>query len=128
MWNTSKHLIPFLGLFLLLLQSCKTDNDLGIPCTAEAKAGLNVTVKDADTELFLYEEVTVVAVDGDYSETLQLVGGVSPVFSGAWEREGNYTIHINGEDYESYTSQPIEVLADECHVIPQFLEVILQPL
>jgi hypothetical protein len=120
----SKHCLFFL-VFIFL--SCKTDNDQGIPCTTEAKAGLNVTVKDAETEFFLYEEVTVVATDGDFSETLQLMGGVSPVFTGAWEREGNYTIEISGAGYESYTSDLIEVVSDECHVIPRFLEVILQP-
>ncbi|HZH70657.1 MAG TPA: hypothetical protein VFD80_09415 [Flavobacteriaceae bacterium] len=113
---------------VLVFLSCKTDNDQGIPCTTEAKAGLNVTVKDAETQLFLYEEVTVVATDGDFSETLQLMGGVSPVFTGVWEREGSYTIEVNGLGYQSYMSDIIEVVSDECHVIPHFLEIILQPI
>lgn len=118
---------PFLLICFLLFLSCKTDNDVGIPCTTEAAAGLNVTVKDAETEQFLYDEASVVAVDGSYSETLTLIGGVSPVFIGAWEREGSYIITVTHKGYTTYVSEVITVVSDECHVIPRFLEVSLQP-
>ena len=114
-------------ILLLALFSCKTDNDSGIPCTENPVAALNITVVDAETDLIISENVEVIATDGNYTETLELVGGVTPVFVGAWERSGNYTINVTATGYAPFTSDEIVVAADECHVIPYFAEVMLQP-
>jgi hypothetical protein len=111
--------------FLMATQCEKEDN--GIACTEEARAGLNITIKDAVTNAFLSEGVSVIATDGSYSETLVSFGGVEPVFSGAYEREGNYIITVSKAGYVSYTSEIISVTSDVCHVIPQQRTVLLQP-
>lgn len=115
------------ALFLTLLFSCKTDNDSGIPCTEDPVAALNITLIDATTELIVSENVEVIATDGDYTETLELVGGVTPVFVGAWERPGTYVLSVSAQGYVPHTSDEITTTADECHVIPVFMEVMLQP-
>lgn len=110
----------------LLATTCDDDDD--IYCTEEAKAGLNITIKDAVTNEILSTGVTVIAQDGTYTETLELFPGLEEfVFIGAWERVGNYTITVSKEGYQTYISEQIVVTADVCHVIPEQLIVELQP-
>ncbi|GGD17165.1 carboxypeptidase-like regulatory domain-containing protein [Flavobacterium orientale] len=109
----------------LLATTCDDDD---IYCTQEAKAGLNITVKDAVTDEVLSTGVMVIAQDGTYTETLeQLPNNEIPVFIGAWERVGTYTVTVSKEGYQTYTSELIVVTADVCHVIPQLITVNLQP-
>lgn len=110
----------------LLAMTCDDEDE--IYCTQEAKAGLNITVKDAITDELLSTGVTVIAQDGSYSETLeQFPNEEVPVFIGAWERVGTYVVTVSKEGYQTFTSQPIVVTADVCHVIPELLTVELQP-
>ena len=111
--------------FLLATQCDKEDN--GIACTEEAKAGLNITIKDAETNVYLSDGVSVIATDGSYSETLVSFDVTEPIFSGAYEREGNYTITVSKSGYVTYTSEIITVTSDVCHVIPQQRTILLQP-
>jgi hypothetical protein len=63
-------------------------------------------------------EATVVAVDGDYTETLECeVRGEDCECTGAGERSGTYTVTATlGEQVESETAK---VTADKCHVTTQ---------
>lgn len=110
----------------LLATSC--DDDDQIYCTQEAKAGLNITVKDAVTNEYLSTGVTVIAQDGSYTETLEAFPQSDiPVFMGAYERVGTYIFTVSKEGYQTYTSELITLTADVCHVIPQNFLVELQP-
>ena len=111
---------------LLMILSCENDNDDQIVCTQEFVYGLNVIVLDATTGNPLVEGVTVEATDGSYHETLQLVPGLEYSFTGAGERVGTYTVTITKEGYQTYTSSPIIVTRNVCHVITQSLTVNLQ--
>lgn len=121
-----KKLLLIIALFPFLLATQCDEDDNGIACTEEARAGLNITVKDAETNAYLSEGVSVVATDGSYTETLQSFGGSEPVFSGAYEREGNYTITVSKSGYVTYTSEVVSVTSDVCHVIPQQRTILLQ--
>lgn len=112
------------GLFIFL--SCTSNKIDDINCTQEARAGLNITVKDAVSNQVLGNGITVTAKDGNYMETLEFYNANNPVFSGAYEREGTYIISVSGAGYVTFVSGAILVTADECHVIPQQLQVILQ--
>ena len=110
----------------LLATTCDEEDD--IICTQEAKAGLNITVKDVVTNEFLSTGVSVIAQDGLYTETLEaIVGDNSTAFIGAWERQGTYIVTVSKQGYQTFTSAPIQVSRDECHVIPQLLNIALQP-
>lgn len=111
--------------FLMAMQ-CNEDDENQVNCTMEARAGLNITVQDAVTHAVLTEGVSVVATEGAYSETLELFTG-SDVFSGAWERRGNYILTVSKSGYQTHTSETITVTADVCHVIPQNRTVQLIP-
>ena len=119
-----KFLLP---IFILVLgfYSCKTDDDANdVICTLEYVYGLNVTLIDASNSNKIIDDVTVVSKDGSYEETL--TAGIDS-FYGSGERAGTYTITITSDNYETYTSAPITVTADICHVIPQTFELTLQP-
>jgi hypothetical protein len=112
--------------FLLFL-SCTFNNTDEIQCTEEARAGLNITVKNAVTNQVLGNGIIVTAKDGNYTETLGFFDANNPVFSGAWERAGTYIVTVSGVGYITFVSGAITVAADECHVIPQQLQIVLQP-
>lgn len=112
---------------LFVFLSCTSNKIDEIQCTEEARAGFNITVKDAVTNQLLSSGITVIAKDGTYTETLELFTGNNPIFSGAWERAGTYIITVSGVGYTTFVSDAITVTADECHVIPQQLQVVLQP-
>ena len=79
----------FIFLFLWVLLSCHEASETEpIFCTTEAKAGLNVAVNMAESSsnIPISEGVTVIATDGNYSETLSFYDPQNPIFSGAYER------------------------------------------
>ncbi len=119
-------------LFLFLLfstffvtTSCE-DTDDQIVCNTQFVYGLNVIVLDASTGNPIFQDIEVKAVDGAYQEILELVPGLEYAFVGAGERAGNYVVTITKAGYQTYTSEPIVLTRDECHVIPQSLTVNLQ--
>ncbi|MDZ7612767.1 MAG: hypothetical protein U5K51_02825 [Flavobacteriaceae bacterium] len=113
---------------LVILSTCEDDDDNQIMCTEEARAGLNVTVSLGTMSSNTGEGVTVLATDGSYTETLTYYNAQDPIFSGAYERSGNYILTISKEGYQTYTSGVISVTRDECHVIQQKIHVVLLPL
>ena len=94
----------------------------------ELLSGLSIQVLSTDPN-FTVDGVTVVATDGSYSETLMnYPENGDNYFYGASERAGSYTITVTKEGYITYESpSPIEVRADECHVIPEVRDVTLVP-
>ena len=73
-----------------------------------------------DDPIFCTQEV------GTYQETLEFLPGLEHPFSGADERMGTYIITVTKSGYQTYTSPPIVVTRDVCHVITQSLTVNLQ--
>lgn len=117
--------MKYLALFLfILLTQCKDDNH--IICTEQFVYGLNVTVKDAITNEIVTEGIVVIARDGTYEEELMNIDSFD-TFIGAGERPGNYTLEVTSLNYELFTSDVIQVGADECHVIGESVEILLQP-
>ena len=110
---------------LLLASTCEDDDQ--IFCTTEAVAALNVSVSLGESSSFATDGITVVATDGNYSETLVVNDATNPVFVGAYERQGNYIITVSKDGYQTYTSEIIPITRDECHVIPEQIHVILVP-
>lgn len=115
-------------LSFFLFSTCNNDDDTNnIICTQEAKAALNVTVSLGTMNSITGDGVTVIATDGNYSEVLQYYNQNDPIFSGAYEREGNYIITVSKEGFQTYTSEMITVTSDVCHVIPKQIHAAIQP-
>ncbi|MEM7186302.1 MAG: carboxypeptidase-like regulatory domain-containing protein [Bacteroidota bacterium] len=113
-------------LLLLSMISCKNDDDSsGRFCTLEFVYGLSVQVRDVDTGGIILNNITVTAIDGSYEEELAFN---FDTYIGAGERPGNYTLEVRADGYQDFTSEVIRVGADECHVIPEFVEITLEPL
>ncbi len=104
---------------IFLISSCDSnDDDGGINCTLEHVYGLNITLKNIETEEIITENITVIATDTNYEEEL-MVSPENTTFVGAGERAGTYIITVNSNDFETFISEPIILTSDECHVIPQ---------
>lgn len=112
---------------MLMAHTCEDDYFDDYPCTAEARAGLNVSVSLNGDSNSNYDGVSVTARDGNYiADLLQAIPN-SPQFSGVYERAGTYTVTVSKEGFQTYTSNPITVTSDRCHVIPRQLDVELTP-
>lgn len=120
-----KKIILLLFCTPLLLATTCDNNDKNINCTTEAVAALSVTVSLGESNAHTTEGITVVATDGDYTETLQVEDATNPVFIGAFERQGNYIITVSKEGYQTYTSEMTVITRDQCHVIPELIHVAL---
>ena len=122
--------ISFLILISLIIASCSLEEEnIADPvfCTEEARPALEITVLSSSTDEPLTEDIEVIAVDGDYEETLENYQS-SSTFVGAFERDGAYIIHITKSGYSSYNSiNPIIVDKDICHVITERRTIQLQP-
>ena len=112
---------------LLMAMTCDDDYNNDIPCTEEARAGLNVSVSLNGDSGVTAEGITVTARDGNYIEDLTPVIPDTPQFAGAYERRGNYIVTVAKEGYQTYVSEYITVAHDRCHVIPKQLSVNLIP-
>jgi len=95
----------------------------GGACTADARAGLSVSVVDSGT-LARVCTATVTVTDGSYSETLGMSvpppedGGPPCFYYGAFERAGTYAVDARAEGRESRVTG-IVVTKDDCHVVPR---------
>ncbi|NMH26599.1 peptidase associated/transthyretin-like domain-containing protein [Flavobacterium silvaticum] len=114
---------------LLLASMCEDDDDnLSEPCSQVAAYGLNIQVQDAETGVYFYSQMNVSVQDGTYSDLLGVAPQSDPpTYIGALERTGTYVITVTKSGYETYVSDPVVVTANSCHVIPQFINIQLQP-
>ena len=107
---------------IFMISSCSLEEENTadpVFCTEEARPALEITVLSSSTDEPLTEDIEVVAVDGDYEESLENYQG-SSTFVGAYERDGTYTILIYKSGNISYNSiNPIIVDKDICHVITE---------
>jgi len=110
----------------IVLNSYSCQNTIN--CTEEYRAGLVVTVKDSVTNAVLSSGVTVLATENNWVDTLRIFDENYPFFTGVFERKGIYVITVYKDNYKTYQSQTVTILADECHVITQNIEVFLIPI
>jgi hypothetical protein len=100
--------------FILLFNSCENKND-EIICTLNYVYGLNIKLIQKSTTNPINGVVKIIAKDGSYEETLENANP-NDSFFGAGERRGTYILTVTSDNYKTYTSEPILVTGDECHV------------
>ncbi|MEK9502673.1 hypothetical protein [Gaopeijia maritima] len=98
----------------VLLSACDTGG-----CTQAPEPAVEVSVVDAATGLAVVDSVTVVVRDGDFEETLFETS--SGVYSGAGDREGEYTVVVAHPRYEPWVRDRVRVIEDRCHVRTAYL-------
>lgn len=109
-------------MLLPLALSCR---DLGLACTQEARAAINVEVRDSVTNAPAVSGAVAVAREGLFADTLIVIG---PSMAGAWERAGTYEVTVTKSGYHSWSVTGVLVTADACHVHPVVLQARIKPL
>ncbi len=113
---------------LLLLVNAACDSE--IVCTAEARFGVNVSVRNAVTQQPVLQGVRGALHEGSYVDSLQVITDIEGnIFSlaGAVERAGTYRIELVATGYQPWTRTNVLVTADRCHVTPVAVTANLVP-
>lgn len=110
----------------IALFSCKNEGPSGGRiCTTEARAGIQVTIRDAATSAPAAQGAIATAQDQSYTDTLQGFFD-SLTVAGAYERPGVYTVVVKKAGYRDWRQTNILVTSDECHVITVTLDARLE--
>jgi hypothetical protein len=109
-------------LLALLGTECGVTEPQGVICTREFRYGVEATVTDAADGAQATGGLSGVLAEGSYREEMGVGGNV---LIGAGERAGLYELTVMADGYVTWTQNDIEVTADECHVDPVSLEVLL---
>jgi hypothetical protein len=102
----------------LIVGGCATQ----VSCTAEARTTFNVTVVDASGKPVC--DASVKVTDGAFSAILRAGSSRACVYSGVSERKGTYSIEVRS-GAQNKKIDNVKVTADECHVHPRALTVVL---
>jgi hypothetical protein len=103
---------------------------IGSMCDDAAYPGIELTVKNEVGE-YVCDQVTAVVFEDNFRDTLTEYGineaGQVTLLSGAFEREGMYSLIITSDVYETYTDTQIIVRDGQCHVKTKKLSVVVEP-
>ena len=103
------------------------------PCTTSVEPAIRVEVRDAATGAFIADIARGVARDGDFEDSLRVIGAtggnpsIGTTLGGADERPGTYAIHLEAEGYARWDRADVRVTADGCHVRTVELSAALEP-
>lgn len=98
-----------------------------VVCTAEARSGLAVTVRDSVSGSPVTNGADVVAREGAYADTARASLIASGVYSLAVERAGTYEVTVDHPAYRQWRRTGVTVARDECHVLTVSLLARMQP-
>jgi hypothetical protein len=82
-------------------------------CDAVLKPGIAVAITDGTTGNAILGEVTVIATEGSYSETVTPAQGLAAL---AYERPGTYRVEVHAVGYLPWVMPSVRVSRDDCHV------------
>lgn len=104
-----------------------------IACTLEARAGIQVEVRDSLTGKAAAFGVVGFVQDDQYVDTLRIVGWQpndpsAHTMVAAYERRGTYTVVLRKAGYREWVRSNILVGGDECHVNTVSLTALLERL
>ncbi|HXG01274.1 MAG TPA: hypothetical protein VNL69_10810 [Bacteroidota bacterium] len=115
---------------LLIVAGCKDDGTSGRICTTEARAGIQLDVRDALTGEPAAEGALAYALDGSYADTLDVLPTLPPqaplTMAGVFERPGVYTVVVRKTGYRDWMQVGVVVRHDGCHVITVMLDARLE--
>ena len=105
----------------LALAGCQHSN---AECSLEARAGVNVALKDAVTKQPVCDAQVVISDGTGYTDSPTAVGPEC-VYGGASERPGTYRVDVTHPSYAPATRDAIGVAMDDvqCHVVAQRVEL-----
>jgi len=109
------------GLSLSALSTAACLVDPGVSCTDQYVYGLTVNVVDDAGDALCGATVTL--TEGDYEEVLE--ESTDCAYIGAGERAGTYSLTVEKEGYTSAGVSEVVIGEDECHVLPETVDVTL---
>lgn len=112
-------------LIAALFGACNSTSENPTACTLEARAAINVEVRDSLTGQPAAAGATGVAAEGAYADTLDAFSATS--LAGAYERAGTYTVTVRKPGYREWRLTGVTVTSDACHVQPVQLQARLVP-
>ncbi len=116
----------FLVFFSVLIVACSKEDDTAanqaVGCFPGLAIGLKIDVRNSETNKFVDSGIIVKARDGAYEQVLRLSTSPQPMADTSYtgnSRLGTYRITIRGDEYELFTSDPVEVMeyVDRCNNI-----------
>jgi hypothetical protein len=110
---------------ILSISGCGSRN---AECSLEARAGVNVSLKDAVTKKPICDAKVVITDGTGFSDTPPSIGQPDCIYGGATERTGTYKVEVTHPSYATANREGIEVKMDdvECHVVAQKVELELK--
>ncbi|WP_411280801.1 hypothetical protein [Gemmatimonas sp.] len=115
--------VPFALMALFTLGACSSSSTDPIVCDASARAGITVTIKDAETMAPLAANARGVVRDGAYVDSLTLTGPDSR--AAAYERAGTYSVEVRLTGYQNFNTSGVRVTVGTCHVNAQVVSAVL---
>jgi uncharacterized cupin superfamily protein len=114
-----RRVAPVLALAGALAVAC---DDLAGPlvCTAEAVAGITVTLRSVEGGPLLADDAQGRAADPAQPEIGERLVGV-------WEAPGTYVVTVEKPGFMTWVRGDVRVEAGECHVVPVHLDAALTP-
>jgi hypothetical protein len=104
-----------LPILLVATTACESD----LVCTAEARFGVNISVRNAVTQQPVLQGVRGALHEGSYVDSLQLftdIEGNIHYLAGALQRAGTYRIELVAGGYQNWSRSNVRVTADRCGV------------
>ena len=100
--------------FCLALGACSNSPSDPVVCDTSVRAGITVTIKDAETNAPLASTARGVVRDGAYVDSLVLVA--PDTRAAAFERSGTYSVEVRLAGYQNFNASNVRVTAGTCHV------------
>jgi hypothetical protein len=119
----STPLAPLVLAALFTLGACSSSPSAPIVCDASARAGITVTIKDAETLQPLAATARGVVRDGAYLDSLVLVA--PDTRAAAFERAGTYSVEVRLAGYQNFNTSGVRVTSGTCHVNAQVVPALL---
>jgi hypothetical protein len=85
-------------------------------CTMEARPGITVVVLDSATNAPVGEGARIIATDGAFADTVVTVADYGGPYGFVHERAGSYTVRVEKEGYQSWSTSDVRVIRGDCHV------------
>ena len=109
----------------LMVAACNSTEENPVACTTEARAAINVDVRDSLTGQPAAAGAIGVAAEGSYADTLDAFSATS--LGGAYERAGTYAVTVRKPGYREWRRDGVVVTSDPCHIRPVQLQARLVP-
>jgi hypothetical protein len=113
------------SLCLVVLLGCRGSTEDWIACTDEYVYAINLRVLDERSGEPV-SGVTGRVRGGGFVDSLQ-VPHDDGFATAAGERPGTYHVEVRAPGYQAWDSGGIVAASDECHVVPQWIDVMLRP-